>query len=361
MKLMVVASSSTTIRRRIQTPGLSQVFTPEEIEDARREGSLLSLDIELTKLCNFRCVYCYAAPGERQENELTLGELLSVIDDAKKAGLKTLTLTGGEPLLDEKYFTAARYARERNIAVLLFTNGSLISREVAERLMELNVSPCVKLDSLSEGVQDRMAGVVGAYQQIMSGIENLTAVGFTTNYPVLAINATACRENVDDLPGLWTWARSHGISPSLTRLQRMGRARERADLMLSASELRGLFRALSDTDRYYGYLWDPVIPWHSGKACRRHYIGCFIGAEGNVQPCSGVPLVAGNIRERGLREIVATAEIFKTARQIERKVEGACSNCAHNAECYGCRSIAYFSGKGFTGADPLCWHNMEAM
>jgi radical SAM protein with 4Fe4S-binding SPASM domain len=225
--------------------------------------------------------------------------------------------------------------------------------------MQLNVSPCVKLDSLSETIQDRMAGVPGSYRKIMRGIQNFIDAGFTTDYPVLAINATACRENVSGLADLWSWARQQGISPSLTRLQLMGRAQERSDLMLTASELRELFRTLSEIDKQYGYFWKPLIPWHSGKACRRHYIGCFIDSQGNVQPCSGVPLQAGNIRERGLLDILATADIFKQARKIDDEIKGGCSTCVHAAECYGCRSIAYFSGNGFTGADPLCWHNKD--
>ena len=179
-------STNTDTPPRIQSPGLALVFSPEEIEAAHREGKLLSLDIELTKLCNFRCIYCYAAPGERQDHELTVEEICGVIDEALTLGLKTLTLTGGEPLLDEKYFTVAHYARDRNLSVLLFTNGSLITRDVADRLMELKVSPCVKLDSLSKSTQDRMAGISGAYQQIMTGIENFISAGFTTAYPVLA-------------------------------------------------------------------------------------------------------------------------------------------------------------------------------
>ena len=92
---------------RIQSPGLALVFSDVEIEDARKNGRLLSLDIELTKLCNFRCEYCYAAPGKRRENELTRREAIRLIDDAIVLGLRTLTLTGGESLMDDKYFPLA--------------------------------------------------------------------------------------------------------------------------------------------------------------------------------------------------------------------------------------------------------------
>lgn len=335
------------------------MFSPEEIRQARKERKLLSLDIELTKRCNFKCIYCYAAREARPEHELTAEELFAVIDEALALGLRTMTLTGGEPLLDPKYFTVARYARERGISILLFTNGSTITREVAAELMELRVSPCIKLDALSEKIQDCLAGTPGAHQQILRGIKNLIEAGFSTEHPVLAVNATVCRENLRELPALWSWARSQGISPSLTRLQPMGRAYKRPHLAVAAAELEELFRSLSEIDQRFGFFWDPVIPWPQGKACRRHYIGCFIDSQGNVQPCSGVPLRAGSIRQHRLGDILATAAVFKQARDMEHEVEGACRSCAYHMECYGCRSLAYWAGEGFTGADPLCWHSQK--
>jgi len=341
---------------RIQSPGLSLVFDAEEIEAARKRGDLLSLDIELTKRCNLRCLYCYAAPGEKQKDELSFEELKNTIDEARGLGLRTLTLTGGEPLLDEKYFDIATYAHECGLSVLLFTNGILITKEVAKKLLELRVSPCVKLDALSSATQDKLVGVKGALEKIKTGINNLISVGYTTGYPALSVNATVCRENIGEIPKVWDWARQHHIVPSLTRLQLMGRAQGRTDLMVSAEDLFHLYKKLSEIDKGFGIDWEPTLPWVYGKACRRHYIGCFIDSQGYVQPCSGVPIKAGNVRKQGFREILRTAEIFKIARNLESHIEGACKTCQYRDQCYGCRSIAYFMNKSFTAADPLCWH-----
>ncbi|HPD61225.1 MAG TPA: radical SAM protein, partial [Thermodesulfobacteriota bacterium] len=180
---------------RIQSPGLSLVFSAEEIETARKEKKLLSLDIELTKFCNLRCLYCYAVSGEKQKNELSFEELKCAIDEARGLGLRTLTLTGGEPLLDEKYFAIASYAHECGLSVLLFTNGILITKKIARKLLELKVSPCIKLDALSSATQDKLAGVTGALKKIKAGINHLISAGYTTTYPVLSVNATVCREN----------------------------------------------------------------------------------------------------------------------------------------------------------------------
>ena len=136
------------MRNKIQSPGLSVAFSAEEIQSARKENKLLSLDIELTTLCNLSCIYCYAGSGKESKDELESAEVLNVIDQARELGLRTLTLTGGEPLLDQNYFTIARYASESGIAIMLFTNGTLVTRSLAEKIFELRISPCVKFFGL---------------------------------------------------------------------------------------------------------------------------------------------------------------------------------------------------------------------
>jgi len=130
----------------------------------------------------------------------------------------------------------------------------------------------------------------------------------------------------------------------------------KTDLMVSAEDLFHLYKKLSEIDKGFGIDWAPTLPWVYGKACRRHYLGSFVDCQGNVQPCSGVPIKAGNIRKQSLREIPTTAEIFTIARNLESHIEGACKTCQYRDQCYGCRSIAYFMTKSFTAADPLCWH-----
>lgn len=44
-------------------------FTWDEVFKARDEGRLLSFDLELSKACNLRCIYCYAESGTKRKND----------------------------------------------------------------------------------------------------------------------------------------------------------------------------------------------------------------------------------------------------------------------------------------------------
>ncbi|OQA31486.1 MAG: molybdenum cofactor biosynthesis protein A [archaeon ADurb.Bin336] len=55
--------------------------------------------LEVTDKCNFRCKHCRVEGWEQIKKPLTTKEILSLIDQAKERGVKTITFSGGEPLL----------------------------------------------------------------------------------------------------------------------------------------------------------------------------------------------------------------------------------------------------------------------
>ncbi len=344
------------VDEKSQVHGLVKVFRDEDIQAARMQGRLLSIDIELTKMCNLRCVYCYADGGNAEDGELDVSEICQVIDEAKELGARTVNFTGGEPLMHRGFFTLAEHAKNTGLDILLYTNGTLITRDVADRMAKLDIFPCVKLDSISPDVQDTLAGVNGTFKRIMEGMDNLKEAGYRT----FNINTVICRPNLSTLPGLLTWARGRNIQPSFLRLGPKGRAKNKdSELAVDAIELRQLFEELSRIDKTFGIDWMPATPF-CGRGCHKHYISCFVSSKGFVQPCTGVDVHAGNIREDRLEKMLSS-KVFKIARNLEKHLKGACGTCEHKSKCYGCRGLAYYLSGDFTAADPLCWNNPEAV
>jgi MoaA/NifB/PqqE/SkfB family radical SAM enzyme len=77
-------------------------FSPEEIIEFRARNGLLSLELELSRVCNLHCIYCYASSGVAMKNELSLPEILDVVDQVAALGARkiiVIVLGGGEPLL----------------------------------------------------------------------------------------------------------------------------------------------------------------------------------------------------------------------------------------------------------------------
>jgi MoaA/NifB/PqqE/SkfB family radical SAM enzyme len=333
-------------------------FSPEEIAETRARKGLLSMELELSRECNLRCVYCYASSGKKLHNELTREEIASALDQAIALGARRIiVIGGGEPLLYPGVMDIMRKLRERGIIVDLFTNGTLITPEVARELFAMGVSPVVKLNSMREQVQDALAAVPGTFRAIQEGLRNLLAAGYPSADAPLGVETIICRQNIDELPGMWVWARERGIVPYFEMITFQGRAKRQLDLNVSSEELRRVFFELSRIDReQFGFVWEPHPPI-AALSCNRHEYSCTLNAQGYIQPCVGVDMFIGNIRHAPLAEILATAPVMATMRGLRGHIKGACSSCDQSQECYGCRGLAYHVTGDFLEADPLCWLN----
>jgi len=335
-------------------------FSPEEIEDARRSGRLLTLELELSRVCNLRCIYCYSGAGQPLQDELRWDELQDVLDQAAGLGAKRIiVLGGGEPLAWPRCLELVRSIRARGLAVDLFTNGTLLTRQLAQDLFDLQVSPVIKCNSLREDVQDLLAGREGAYGEIMQGLAHLQAAGYPAPHLPLGVQTVICRQNLDELPELWRWIRRQDMTPYFETLTIQGRAKEHLELEVSPAELQALFEELARLDETeFGQRWTPRPPL-AGLSCQRHAYTCTITVHGDVLPCPGVNLPVGNVRKEPLAQVLQNSQVIRDLRNIRETIKGVCRDCEDAHECYGCRGMAYQATGDYLAADPLCWRKVR--
>lgn len=331
-------------------------FSPEEIAAARDSGGLLTMELELSRECNLRCIYCYSEAGEPLEGELDIEEIRSAIDQAVALGARRIiVLGGGEPLVHPHVMDIVRHLHARGVGIDLFTNGTLISADMAREFKALGVHPVIKMNSLREDVQDLLAGRKGAAREIRRGFAHLVEAGYPAEGLPMGVQSIICRQNLAELPDMWTWIRERGMTPYFEMITLQGRARRHPELEVSPTELRALFEELSRIDRErFGFEWEPQPPV-AGLRCNRHSYTCTVTVLGDIIPCPGVDIPVGNIRKQPLADILKASEVIHKLRHIREHIKGACRDCEHNAACYGCRGMAYQLTGDYLAADPLCW------
>jgi radical SAM protein with 4Fe4S-binding SPASM domain len=331
-------------------------FSQEEIAEARAKNGLLSMELELSRACNLRCIYCYAASGVPLPDELTLEEIYGAIDQAAALGArKIIILGGGEPLLYKDLFKVIDYIQAQQITADLFTNGMLITPEKAKALYQRRVSVVIKMNSRRAEIQDQLAGQAGAFAAIDKGLQNLLAAGYPDAEHTLGVETIVCRQNFDELPDLWIWARRQGIIPYVEMMTLQGRATDHPELEVPMSEIKSLFEQLARIDaEQFGNLWTPHPPLAASQ-CARHEYSCTVTSIGDVQPCPGVSVTAGNIRAQPLAEILHRSKPIQELRNIRKMIKGRCGECVFGEYCYGCRGHAYQVTGDYLAEDPLCW------
>ncbi len=160
--------------------------------------------ISLTDRCNLRCTYCMPAEGlpwQPREEHLTADEIVQVAEVLIGLGIRTIRLTGGEPLLrrDLAEIVARLHALDGLEDLALTTNGVLLAKQAAGLAAAGGVRLNVSLDS----TDPRHFKTVTRRDDLDRVVAGLVAA---RRYPELApikINAVALRgvteESLDGL------------------------------------------------------------------------------------------------------------------------------------------------------------------
>jgi len=150
------------------------------------------LRISVTDRCNLRCTYCMPAEVvfRPREELLSFEEIVRVATVAAEEGIRTVRLTGGEPLLRRDLDALVRMlAAVPGIAeVSLTTNGLLLAEQAATLagagLGRLNVS----LDAVRPSAFERITRRTGL-DRVLAGLAAARRAGFTA----LRVNAVSMR------------------------------------------------------------------------------------------------------------------------------------------------------------------------
>ncbi len=335
-------------------------FSQQEIEQIKAQNGLLSLELELSRKCNLRCIYCYAASGEPLSNELSFKEICDVVKQAKQLGAKKIIiLGGGEPLLYPHLLELIEFISSYDLNMALFTNATLLTKEISKRLYEFKVEVAIKLNSFKANIQDFLAGKKDTFSMIMKGLRYLIQAGYPDPKHKLGIETIICRQNYNEIPKLWRWARKNSITPYIEIMTLQGRAKKHPELEVSINEIKTLFEKLAQIDNIefnrYWLVHPPLVASH----CARHEYSCTVAANGDVYPCPGVDIAVGNIKHLPLKTILKNSPIIQDLRNIRKNIKGKCSSCELKYRCYGCRGHAYQVTGNYLAEDPLCWINQK--
>lgn len=253
-----------------------------------------------TGACNLGCPGCYsgASSGGRS---MPYYELDRLISEAKKLwGIKVAVFTGGEPFLyrSESKGILDVIERHPDVLSLIFTNGTLIDRTVAKRLVTLG-TPTVALsvEGLRESTDARRGP--GAFDRILRSLDELHDAG-----ALPGISMTATRDNCEEIFSdelLDFFFEENSVFYGFV-FQYMPEGREPDPTLMPTPEQR-----LWMWKRSWEVIEDRKIPlfdfWNHGTmiggcvAAGRERGYLYVDWDGNVMPCVFAPYSTCNIHE----------------------------------------------------------------
>ncbi len=369
---------------------------------------------EVTKGCNLRCIHCRATATELSSpNDLPKTIALKIIKQVSQLSLPILVLSGGEPLFRKDIYDLAAYAHDCGLRVALATNGTLVDKEVARRIVESGVRRVsISLDGADAATHDAFRGIPGAFDKAVRGLRNLKDLGMSVQ-----INMTIARHNAHQLPQVLEMARELGAdalhtfllvpvgcgvdiaeeqmvpadeyekilnwfydraqeggielkatcAPHYFRVLRQRRAAERRAASRTQISHPSEENKIGPTEMTMpgstGIALHPSShpagPGHpdsmnaATKGCLAGTGVAFISYQGEVYPCGYLPVLAGNLHKQSWAEIWESAPVFQQLRDTGN-LKGKCGYCEFRNVCMGCRARAFAATGDFLDEEPFC-------
>ncbi len=342
---------------------------------------------EVTKSCNLFCAHCRgsATPGS-YANELTTDECFRLVDQILEVGHPIIILTGGEPLARPDVMEIARYAVNKGLRVVMGTNGTLITEEIATKLKDVSVSRLgISLDFPIAELQDNFRGQTGAFAAAMKGITNARRAGIEVQ-----INSTITKLNVHHLGELLSLALEVGavaFHPFMLVPTGRGKGLKSIELppeqyeqtlhwiydkqvelgdriFFKPTDVPHYLRVVKQRQKQEGPAKIEVATGHNRsnaitRGCLAGIGFCFVSHQGKVKGCGYLDVEAGDIRKESFAQVWANSPLFHELRDLSN-LKGKCGTCEYKRICGGCRARAYETTGDYLEAEPYCIYEPAA-
>lgn len=332
---------------------------------------------ELTNACNLACIHCRASAIKvSAPDELSTAEAKHFVDELLEYK-PIIILTGGEPLLRPDVYDIAKYASGHGLRVVLATNGTLLTPDIAKKLKDAGIQRVsISIDGSTKETHDIFRGEKGAFESALRGIDILKNAGLS-----FQINTTITKRNLTEIPNIYELALTLGASAlHIFLLVPTGRGEEieseeippeeyervlnwfydkskTSRIQLKATCAPHYFRIMRQRAKVEGIRITKET--HGLEAMTKGCLGgsgfCFVSSTGNVHPCGYLPVLAGNIRQKPFKMIWEKSKVFNDLRD-PGMLKGKCGECEYRAVCGGCRARAYAQTGDYLDEEPYCMY-----
>ncbi len=200
-----------------------------------------------TRTCNLKCEHCYAQSDGHRYDQLSTEEAKVMIDDLAAFGAPVLLFSGGEPTMRPDLLELMHYAKSKGMRVVISTNGTLITPELAKQFAEVGLSYVgVSFDGDPE-THDKFRGVQGSFDRALQGLKNAQAEGIK-----VGLRFTINKHNWREINDIFDLMQREGINRAcFYHLVYSGRGSEMIDEDLNHEETRQAVRLIMDRTKQW--------------------------------------------------------------------------------------------------------------
>ena len=303
--------------------------------------------------CNLRCKHCFNESGKVRGKLLSHSEIIDLIDDACDCiGIKEVQMTGGEPTQRPDLFKIIRKLQQKEIKIILQTNGvfgSTLTNEIL-KLPEESTSLIVSLDGIE--TNDYFRGK-GSTDKIINNLEILSK-----KFNIRINTLLSSRIKWSEVETLSQLTKKLGLTLAFNPICPSGRAS--SSLLMPPNKyfewmhkLENLRKEGVRIRKCFDFIDNHLV---ENEECPvRKGTSIHIAADGDTYPCgflvNNLICFSGSIRELSL------TELMKRIPHCCKVLPQNCRGCDFYANGYchgGCPARIYSLYKRFDEVDMYC-------
>ena len=316
------------------------IFGKKYTENPMLQGVI----IEITQICNERCVHCYI-PHETKTTKMEDEDFFNLIDELKKLeSVVDVKISGGECMTHPSFKNFISYVKKSGFHLTIMTNLTLLDNEIVQILKEGSMSKVqVSLFSLKSEIHDAITKRPGSLNTVLNNInilqkENIQVCIATQ---IMEINKDEiediylfCKNNNFDINLDWTiTAQQDGNTQNL--VQRVNDISYYKKICLIRSKYENNF-----TSNYLESLKLPLKDKNS-SLCSAGMNMLHISSNLDIHPCPGWMLKVGNLKNETIENIWNNSEKLKYVRNLTLQNFTKCSECNNRNTCTICLAQAF--------------------
>ena len=218
-------------------------FTPDQFAAVMKGDDekhlMLSLGLTTSPGCNMKCVFCYSDSGTKEAGrritgQMTLADFTKAIRESASLGAQSAILVGiGETMMDKHFSKLIELVNDNGMYPLIFTNGTLIDKNMARFLYQHQTTVYLSLNSTQEAVYNRITQSAGLFPLVMKAIQNCLDAGFgkitqhnghqVTDF---AVNTMLMKLNIGHLDEIDQFCRERNILFTCRLPEKLGNAQK---------------------------------------------------------------------------------------------------------------------------------------
>ena len=301
----------------------------------------VTMDIEPTTGCNFRCTMCQVSSPDFKAKNMNLETFKKIINE-NKIIIKIKLQGMGEPLVNKHIYQMISYAKNFGIATELICNGSMLTQNNVENLLKNNLAKLtISIDGASKEVFEKIR-VKSNFNQVIQNSKNFKKM-ISKNFirPEFSAWSTIQEDNLDEVESITKLCKEIGFDDLTFQVFLTGWGKDdwnkinnKKNINYKNFEIRENFEKIISTyssNKFKVRVFEENLLTFE-KKCSWPWNSTYLSAEGEVVPCCiiGDPKVVsmGNINKTSFNDIWNSEKYNIMRNNIKsNKLDDFCKNC----------------------------------